>query len=281
MGLESRNDKFEDVLNEEYMNKEIDIDELLSKEENAHPLWEETKEKSEKEEEDINQEETVNEDSSLEKENKGELISAQGIVSNKYDEIPPVEISEDTEEGNDPFEGKECVSVVYGFHAQEVKKALQIFQKYMIYKKNLIYSLIICILFFLYLYKIVNQQNADKFSVFMCVIIISALAFLWYFPLAHIRGITKSVEKMEYKEDFILNVYDNAIVVGEGSSKNTFFYSEGKLKVWENQDLFVIGHGKERVFAVPKRCVKGGKEECRKISSLFQNGLDTNYRYIG
>ncbi len=288
MGLESKNDKFEDVLKEEYLDREIDIDDLLSKDgETASPAEEPKQDKeticSENREEKSEElaEEAFSEEDLTQRPQENELISNQGIVGNQYDEIPPVAASEEDEEGTDPFAGKESVTVVYGFTPQEVKKALQIFQKYMIYKKNLIYSLIICVLFFFYLMKIMNQQNADKFSVFMCVIIVSALAFIWYFPLAHIRGVVKSVEKMEYKEEFILNVYDNAVTVGEGTSKNVFLFRDGKLKVWENQELFVIGQGKERVFAVPKRCVTGGKEECRKISSLFQNGLGQNYRYIG
>lgn len=289
MGLESKKDTFEDVLSEEYLEKEIDIDRFLAQnkeQEEASSFKEQEQEKAEipvvetEEKETIEQEEGPSEEEPVPSQGESDPIATQGLVGNRFDQNP-VGQETDFSEGGNELEGKEFIKVVYGFTADEVKKALQIFQKFTLYKRSMIYSLIIAVLFFLYLYRIIGSQNADKFSIFMCVVIVSALAFIWYFPLMHIKQVVKSVASMEYKEEYILKVYDSAIVVGEGTSQNLFFYRDGKIKVWEDQELFVIGNGKERVFAVPKRCVEGGKEECRRISSLFQNGLGDNYRYVG
>ncbi len=57
----------------------------------------------------------------------------------------------------------------------------------------------------------------------MTVISLTVLLFIWYFPLNHIRQIVKTVSQMEYKEEFILTVYNSGIDVGE--DEKAFFIS--------------------------------------------------------
>lgn len=211
-----------------------------------------------------------------EKEVAEALVSEQGIAGDRFDTFPAPSLEETVAEEVDD---REHITIHYGFQPEEIKTALQIFQKHTIYKKNLIYSLIIGILFFLYLYRIIQTGKAEGFYLFMCVMIVAAIAYIWYFPLAHIKNVVKAISKTEYQENFILKVYEDSIQAGEGSDQVTFPFAEGKLMVWETEEMFIVGHAKQRVFALPKRCIETA-EECQKISEIFQKGLAEKYRFL-
>lgn len=204
---------------------------------------------------------------------ENEMISEKGLVADKFDYAPEVPVSE--EELNE-FAGKDSVQVKYGFTAQEVEKALKVFQKQTIYKKNIIYSLIIAVLFFSYLYQIVRQSQT-QFSTFMCVITVAVLGLIWYFPWNHVKSMVKAISQQEYKEDYILTVYNDAMAVGDMNDGNVFYYRDNKIKVWELSDMFVVCYDKQRVFVVPKRCCE---EEAQEMSDLFREGLQQNYKLL-
>lgn len=209
----------------------------------------------------------------LYKDVESEIVSQKGVIADKFDYAPAVPISK--EEKNE-FENKDSVQVTYGFTAQEVEKALKVFQRQTIYKKNIIYSLIIAVLFFSYLYQIVRQSQT-QFSTFMCVITVAVLGLIWYFPWNHIKSMVKAISNQEYKEDYILIVYDDAIAVGDLEDGNVFYYHDNKIKVWELSDMFVVGYNKQRIFVVPKRCCN---DQVQKMSDLFREGLQQNYKLL-
>ncbi len=92
---------------------------------------------------------------------------------------------------------------------------------------------------------------------FMTVLSLTVLLFIWYFPLNHIRQIVKTISKMEYKEEYILTVYDSAIEIGENENSTIYLYEDAPIRIWETDELFIIGYDKVRVFVIPKRCCKG------------------------
>lgn len=216
---------------------------------------------------------TAENDSILNQEIHNAKISGQGLVADKFDDSPQIPVSSiELSE----FEGKESFSVKYGFTAEEVKKALIIFQKNTIYKRNTIYSLIIAVLFITYLFQVIGG-NQSKFGVFMCALTIAVLGMIWYFPLNHIKSIVKSVSAQDHEEIYDICFYDNAVVVGENESKNVFYYKDGLIRAWETDSLIIIGYAKQRIFVVPKRC---SKEKTQGITDFLRKGLGKNYKVI-
>lgn len=209
----------------------------------------------------------------LQREVEDQKISEYGISADQFDVEPKIEERITAEEENE-FADKQAIQIHYGFRGEEVREALTVFQKNTIYKKNMIYSLIIVVLFGIYLLQLINQPNSN-FSVFMCVITLAVLGIIWFFPKNHIRQMVKTIDAQEYKEEYLLSVYDNAVIVGDGPEKDIFYFDNPKIRVWETEELFIIGYEKIRVFVIPKRCCDGHDNE---ISHLFAEGLKNNYQ---
>lgn len=197
-------------------------------------------------------------------------ISQNGLVADSFDEAPTIAI---TDTQWQEFENRQGIHITYEFRPEEVKKALQIFQRYTIYKKNIICSLIIAILFVCYLIQVVQQPDS-KMGVFMCVLTVAALGFIWYFPFNHIHQTVKILQKQKQQEQYQIIIYDNALIVGEGEQQNVLYYKDQKLRVWETSDLFIIGYQKAHVFILPKRCCY---EQVENISKLLSENLPKDY----
>lgn len=225
------------------------------------------------EKENIVSEETEKTADSIEQEETKQEVSDQGLITDTFDHVQPVTASD---EKKDLIEGKEGIRVQYGFTADEVKDALKIFQKYTIYKKNIIYSLIIAVLFVVYAVSLIGNPSS-KFNIFMAVLCFTVLLFIWYFPLNHIRQTVKAISKMEYKEEYILTVYDNAVEIGEDENSILYTYEKDPIRIWETDSLFIIGYDKFRVFVIPKRCCSGKIEA---LSERFRLGAKEKYYHL-
>ena len=75
------------------------------------------------------------------------VVTAQGLDAEQYDVSKPWIDGEKVEE-EDELHG---IEIKYDLAGEEVKKALKVFQKKTIFKKNLIYTAVLVILFILYL----------------------------------------------------------------------------------------------------------------------------------
>ena len=82
---------------------------------------------------------------------------------------------------------------------------------------------------------------------------------------------------MEYSENFILTVYDSGIDVGEDQNSVIYLYDTAPIRIWETDELFIIGYDKIRVFVIPKRCCI---EKVEILSEKFKNGAKENYKRV-
>lgn len=200
------------------------------------------------------------------------IVNEKGIVADKFDESPPINA---TAKQLDKFKDKKGVNVTYNFNADELERALKIFQKYTIYKKNIIYSLLIGLLFITYLIRIGTGKTQGTFDIFICAICIVVVGMIWYYPINHIKIMVKTVRESPI-EDFNMTVYDDALVLGKEESATIIEYNSGYLRVWETDELFVIGYEKQRIFLLPKRCLSD-TDEINSVSQYFKNGLGNKY----
>lgn len=220
-----------------------------------------------------NENKPQNEDINLSPEE--ELKNAnQGVVGDSFSEIGDIPATED-EDLKNRFDAADGIEVEYAFNGQQVKKALKIFQKHTLYKKYLIYTLLLVLMLILYVYRLAT--NYSKVNLFMAILCVIVILFVWYVPLTHIRQIAKGVEASGLSDTFKITFYDEGIKLGEGESSTVFMYETEPLKAWETDDMFVIGYAKERVFAIPKSYCEDNTE---KISLILQNGLKEKYKRL-
>ena len=192
-----------------------------------------------------------------------------GIETEEYDVLP--QLDEHTEI-KDELETKECIAVAYSFNGQEVKEGLGIYQATTIYKRNMIYSGILLIVFFLYMMNIIKNPD-EVFSIFLAVMCVAVLAFIWILPKSHINKTAKAADSQ--KLNFSMKIYDNCIQIGEDGGSFILAYDKEITAIYETPNLYLVCAGKERIFILPKRCLS--QEESDSISTTFKTAIKQRY----
>lgn len=195
-----------------------------------------------------------------------------GIQTENYDIMPelkskPEELAE--------LEGKDCVEVEYTFSGEDIRKGLKIYQGEILFLKNTIYTMVLVVLFGLYMVNIFRYpgQGLYYFLAALCLIVVGAL---WYLPKRHIKKTAAAVDMQEMR--FHMGIYDNCICVFESANGFVLHYRKEVTKVVETPEYFLFCVGKERLFILPKRCLESEQEA--KIQTFVKDGMGDKYKAI-
>ncbi len=185
------------------------------------------------------------------------------IDSEDYDIHIPLKQPEDADAR---IAGKTPVRVVYDMNEAEVEEGLKHFHKLTLYKKNLVYTIILFVIFSLYVYRITTEKTQgapNSMQYFLAALCVALIAFLWYMPHRHIKTTKQAVanERMT----FTVDVYDTCLMVGELDNQQMVDFEMPKPRViaFETPLNFCVGVGKERIFILPKRCLNGSEDAVR------------------
>lgn len=198
----------------------------------------------------------------------------QGIVADNYKDTPKLKVDAQQDAQEDHGDG---IHLQYGFTGEESKEALKIFQKYTIRKRYLIYFLILAVLLIFYLYNIIFQ-NGSQVSMFIAVVCIAVMCFIVYLPHSHIKHTVSAIDANPYTEDYEMTVYQDGIRMGSGENANFVPYGKKNFRCWETEDLFIIGHEKQRVFILPKRCCP--EEVMEPLIQRMKEGFGEAYQEV-
>lgn len=171
--------------------------------------------------------------------------------------------------------GKTPVRILYDMTGEEVTEGLKRFHKLTMYSKNLIYTIILFVIFCLYVYRISTAETVDSLQYFLAALCVALVAFLWYMPHRHIKATREAVEKE--RNTFTVDVYDTCIMVGEVENQTMVDFEMVKPRViaFETPLNFCVGVGKEKVFIIPKRCTQGCEEAVR---ACLQKGFGDKFK---
>ncbi len=192
-----------------------------------------------------------------------------GVETEEYDVLPELDPHDDIKVQLDQKEG---IEVEYSFNGKEVTEGLTVYQSVTILKKNLIYSAILLCVFFVYMVNILKNP-AEVFSVFLAAMCVAVLCFIWILPKMHIKKTAKAADLQEL--NFSMVVYDNCIKVGEDNGSFIIEYSKEITAIYETANLYLVCAGKQRLFILPKRCLKQEQEE--KIIEIFKTAMKDRY----
>lgn len=206
---------------------------------------------------------------------KYEKTSNQGLVADDFHGEAPLLTNDETTESDE----ENGITINYGYKSDEAEKSLKIFQKNTIYKKNLIYTAILFVIFLMY--AVDTIQDTTSFNMFLSAMCVVVIVFIWHFPRNHIKQMVKIINDTPYQENNVITFYEDSIRVGEGSTSAIYHYipktKRDTIRVWESDDVFTIGYGKERVFILPKRCCE---DYTSQITAVLKNGLNDRYERI-
>lgn len=187
---------------------------------------------------------------------------AAGVTNQAYDMEPAT-----PEQVEEVFEGEEGIEIQYSFNGDEIKNALTVFQHETMFKKNMIFTLVLAAVFGVYTFNIM-QSEANGTSIFLAVMCIATIAFIWYMPWNHRRQVAKAIDAnpMEFK----VTVYDSGILIQEENSSCKMKFGNEINKIAETEESFLFFAGKERLFVLPKRFI--GDQEALKEKLIAAMG---------
>ena len=201
-------------------------------------------------------------------EEKKEVSLPESVTVEEYAvSEPQVDVSDSSGE----YEKR--IDIEYSFTGEEVAVALKVFQKKMIFKKNLIYTVVLLFLEVLYLQALIKDPDyfAGKLMACLCVIVI---AFLWYMPWQHIRRVAKATDSID--QSYHIAVTEKGFVTKNDEKEYLIDYRAERTSVVETADLFVVAISKERCFAIPKRYIDPSKLD--EVRELMKAGLKEKYQ---
>lgn len=186
--------------------------------------------------------------------------TSQQLSADNYDiDIPTPQ----PENADARIAGKTPVRVFYDMNGEEVSEGMKRFHQLTMYGKNLAYTIILAVIFSLYVYRIASAASTDSMQYFLAAVCVAMIAFIWYMPHRHIKATREAVEKE--KTTFMVDVYDTCIMVGNEGNQSMIDFDMSKPRViaFETPLNFCIGVGREKIFIIPKRCTEGREEAVR------------------
>lgn len=202
------------------------------------------------------------------------ILPENGIANDKYDVSEPwVEAVPLPEE-----EAEEGVTFSYDFNGEEIETALKLFQKKMLFKKNIIYSCIFVVIELLYLNTLAKNPDYTVGKV-MAVLCVVAILYIWYMPWSHVRNLKKATDSMETLPQFKMTVGEQGFINYDENNKPFLIpYTGEKVRAIETLALYTIIISKEKCFVVPKRCLQEGQAE--EITGYLKQGLGEKYEFL-
>lgn len=161
---------------------------------------------------------------------------------------------------------KDGVFIEYDLNGDEVAAALKEFQKKTLYKKNIIYTVLLGIIVLIYMIDIVVKPENIVGYIFSlgCLLLIY---FIWYLPYRHLKSTKAATDAVD--DIFKAQLYYNCIFVGQDDDLNHIPFTP-KSFVVESDKSFIIGINKEKLFQFPFRCMKQEDiEQTRVILKSF------------
>lgn len=183
-----------------------------------------------------------------------------------YDGKPPA----DEYREENPFEGKEGVEIRYNLNAEEARKGLLLLQKEQIFKRNLVYTGLLAVLFVLYLIAVIRDPN---YSMGMVMLALSAgvIALIWMMAWRYRSSQAKAVATV--KEDFNMTVFDSGILVHQENGDFRALFSEPRFRVKELEEMFILDLNRQRVYILPKRCMDSA--QVTALQQHFAGNMNT------
>lgn len=182
---------------------------------------------------------------------KDSMINENGeLLTEPYDNNVKMTEGEDA---FSVFEGQKQIPIQYKLIAEEVSLGLLRFQKGTVYKKNLIYTIVLAIIFVIYVVKLFFNPK-DGLGYFLCILSVAVIGFIWLLPWRHRKKMAKAISEMD--DIFQLTVCEKGLIAGTDENASYIFFENEPVEVMAYPDMILFNICKEKIFILPRRCME-------------------------
>lgn len=169
--------------------------------------------------------------------------------------------------------GEVLCQVNYNVTIPEEEKAFKLFQKIYVTKSNIIKTVVLGIVFVIFLSQLLNNIATYVSAIGLTVAVIG-IFITWYNPVVIRKSLMKALKPLE-NDRYIFKLYEDAFTIETVIDESEFEEGEERISpppriVWKNagnfevrelDDMFVIIMKKETIYVLPKRCMVDKTEE--------------------
>lgn len=170
-------------------------------------------------------------------------------------------------------QGDTLCQIDYNVTLKEEDKAFRLFQKLYVRKSNIIKTIVLSLVFVVFLMTYLSDKNSYISLIAMTVAVVG-IFITWYNPVMIRKGLMKALAPLE-KDRYIFKLYDDAFTIETVIDESEFEEGEERIsppprvvwkdksdfEVYELDDMFCIIMKKETIYVLPKRCMDDEKAE--------------------
>ncbi len=195
-----------------------------------------------------------------------DIVPEQGLNLDNYEKTEPFVKGERVEDSTTG------IPIDYDLTPDEVTRALKYFQKKTIYKKNLIFTVILGIIVVLYAQAVITDPSY-ALGYILGFLALTVIGFMWYLPAKHIKSVAQAVSLS--RESYHLEICTDGLLLPQKDGKFLVGFDAPAMHVTEFPDLFLIIVSREKMFAIPKRCVDSKRLD--ELTEMMKNALGGRY----
>lgn len=195
-----------------------------------------------------------------------DIVPDQGLDLDNYEKTAPFVKGERVE---DSMSG---IPIDYDLTPEETARALRYFQKKTLFKKNIIYTVILGIIAVFYLQAVIVKPDYAM-GYLLGALALIVIGFMWYLPAKHVRSVSRAVSLS--RDTYHLEICPDGLLLPQEEGKFLLGFDAPAVSATEFPDLFLIIVSREKMFAIPKRCVD--PETLPQLTELLKNALGGRY----
>lgn len=213
-------------------------------------------------------------DSAAEKNAAGEkeeqIVPGQGINTDKFD------VSEPWLDGKRVDGSVKGLEIAYTLRGNEVREALKYFQKKTIYRKNAIFTVILAVVAVFYAQAIFTDPSYTL-GYIMLVLALAVIWFLWFMPARHIKSASEAAD-LNGEEPYRIEVCPQGLLMPKDNERYLVGFDRPAIRAAELPDMYLIIASREKLFALPKRCIPPADQQ--ELERMLREALGPRYERV-
>ena len=203
-------------------------------------------------------------------EKEEQIVPGQGINTDKFD------VSEPWLDGKRVDGSVKGLEIAYTLRGDEVREALRYFQKKTIYRKNAIFTVILAVVAIFYAQAIFTDPSYTL-GYIMLVLALAVIWFLWFMPARHIKSASEAAD-LNGEEPYRIEICPQGLLMPKDNARYLVGFDRPAVRAAELPDMYLIIASREKLFALPKRCIPPADQQ--ELERMLREALGPRYERV-
>jgi hypothetical protein len=155
------------------------------------------------------------------------------------------------------------IFIEYDLKPEEILSGMKFYHKQTIYKKNLIYTIILGLFVGFELYSSAVANSFGTRAILMALVL-GVIVIIWYAPFNRAKQLSRAIEQDDAK--YNMTIFSDRFVVETEKGEVESSFSDFETKKYFLDDLLILTVGKEKLYIIPKRCIQDKWQDIKTLT---------------